>query len=80
MDRKGGDTVGLLMRIDCICCVLREKRGRLVLCECDTDITKSFKDVTRDSGMFLVVFWDLCRSLKLQGQTMKREMKNQQPP
>lgn len=61
-------------------CVLREKKGRLVLFECVIDITKSFKDVTRNSGMFFVVFCDLCVSLKLHRQTVKREMKNQQLP
>lgn len=33
--------------------VLREKKGRPVLCERDIDITKSFKEATRDSGMSL---------------------------
>ncbi len=51
-----------------------------MLFECVIDITKSFKDVTRNSGMFFVVFCDLCVSLKLHRQTVKREMKNQQLP
>lgn len=33
--------------------VLREKKGRPMLCECDIDITKSFKEATKDSVMFL---------------------------
>ncbi len=50
-------------------------KGRLVLCECVFDITKSCFKRLWDVSCCL-----LCVSLKLQGQTIKREMKNQQPP
>lgn len=53
--------------------VLGEKKGRPVLCECDIDITKSFKEATKDSGMFLGCLCYLCMSLKLQRDKKRNE-------
>lgn len=32
----------------CFLVFLREKKGRPVLCECDIDITRSFREATKD--------------------------------